>query len=143
MAGKAKKEHKAALTRSEQMSRIRDRDTGPEIALRRAVWGLGLRYRLRGKLPGKPDIVFSRAKVAVFVDGCFWHGCPEHYVKPKSNTSYWHPKIEANIQRDIKNRKQLKKNGWKVLRFWEHEVESDAARCAVKVRKAVMVENSQ
>ena len=108
------------------MSRIRSMDTRPEIALRSALWRAGLRFRVRGKLPGRPDILFSRAKLAVFVDGCFWHGCPVHGTRPKSNAGYWNPKIEGNRARDTAVLARLDEIGWKGLRFWEHEVEEDA-----------------
>jgi len=104
------------------MSRIRGRDTGPELVLRRALWARGLRYRLENKLPGRPDIVFRGAKVAVFVDGCFWHGCPLHAVRPKANAEFWRKKLDANIERDTRVTAELKEMGWHVLRFWEHEI---------------------
>jgi DNA mismatch endonuclease, patch repair protein len=104
------------------MSRIRGTNTKPELLLRRYLWRYGARYRIRTKLPGKPDIVFVRQKMAVFIDGCFWHGCPEHRVMPKSNERFWKTKLEANVARDIKNTKLLKEKGWTVVRVWEHDV---------------------
>lgn len=124
---------KAALTRSAQMARIRDRDTVPEMLLRRELWARGVRYRLRAKLPGRPDLMFKRARLLVFVDGCFWHGCPEHYVPPKTHSDYWHPKIENNAARDRANELLLREQGWTILRFWEHEVEANASDCARRV----------
>ncbi|MGH8075709.1 MAG: very short patch repair endonuclease [Lysobacter sp.] len=124
---------KTPLSRSEQMSRIRDRDTVPEMLLRRALWKMGLRYRLRPRLPGRPDMVFSSAKLLIFADGCFWHGCPTHYRPPKTRTGYWLPKIDMNIARDRRTDELLRAAGWHVLRIWEHEIESDPEACARKV----------
>jgi len=111
--------------RSYNMSRIRGKDTGPELLLRKSLWDMGFRYRVHYRLPGRPDIVFVSKKIAIFVDGCFWHGCPEHGVRPKTNSSFWNSKIQGTISRDKKNQQQLKNEGWMVLRFWEHEIERD------------------
>jgi len=108
--------------RSYNMSRIRGRDTKPELRLRKALWAAGLRYRVRNSLPGKPDIVFPSARLAVFVDGCFWHGCPEHLTWPKSNADFWRRKIKRNIKRDREIDAELEKIGWKGRRYWEHEI---------------------
>lgn len=106
------------------MSRILGRDTSPEIALRHALWRKGCRYRKNMRVFGfRPDLVFTRAKVAVFVDGCFWHGCPEHYVRPRgSNPEFWASKLRSNIERDEKQTRTLEQRGWRVSRLWEHEV---------------------
>src|SRR6266700_1141377 len=110
------------------MSRIRGKNTKPEIPLRSALHLRGLRFRIhRKELPGSPDIVFSRQRIAVFVDGCFWHGCPAHGVQPKTNHKFWQEKIEGNRVRDKRNRTALKKQGWKVIRVWEHELGRDAS----------------
>jgi DNA mismatch endonuclease (patch repair protein) len=110
------------------MSRIRGGNTKPEKLLRSALHVEGLRFRIhRRDLPGCPDIVFSRARLAVFVDGCFWHGCPEHAVKPKTNAEFWADKLRRNKLRDRKVARVLKQQGWNVVRFWEHEVERDIA----------------
>ncbi|MSW42659.1 MAG: DNA mismatch endonuclease Vsr, partial [Actinobacteria bacterium] len=101
------------------------RDTRPELRLRRALHALGLRYRVHWSLPfdrrRRADLAFTRAKVAVFVDGCFWHGCPEHYVPPSSNITYWRAKVEGNRARDLDTTSRLEELGWVVLRAWEHE----------------------
>lgn len=110
--------------RSRCMSRIRSEKTGPEMRLRRALWIRGVRYRLHRKLPGKPDLAFADRRLAVFVDGCFWHGCPVHGTSPKSNQSYWGPKIARNRKRDARVSAALRLEGWTVLRFWEHQIES-------------------
>lgn len=105
----------------------RRRDTGPEKRIRQLLHAQGLRYRVDLPLrPGgqgliRPDIAFTRARLAVFIDGCFWHGCPEHKGRPKTNVHYWEPKIEGNAARDQQQTAALQRAGWKVLRFWEHE----------------------
>src|SRR4030065_2940564 len=107
--------------RSRIMSSIHSQDTGPETTLRKALWGKGLRYR---KYYGKEkiDIAFPSKKLAIFVDGCFWHGCPIHSHMPKSNEDYWRPKLQKNIKRDRIKENSLSQNGWTVIRFWEHEL---------------------
>lgn len=106
------------------------RDTKPEVALRAALHRRGLRFRVdRRVVPGsrkKADIVFGRQRLAVFVDGCFWHGCPEHGTWPKANAAWWRDKIEANRARDAATNRELTDAGWHVLRFWAHE-DVDAA----------------
>lgn len=119
------------------MSRIKGSDTKPELALRRALWASGLRYRLKTKLPGKPDIVFPSAKVAVFVDGCFWHGCHEHSVKPKTNADFWSSKLATNKERDVRVNTELKTLGWVVLRFWEHEIKNDLDSVAERISECL------
>ena len=119
----------------------RGRNTSVELSLRRALYSRGLRYRVhRRPVPGlrcEPDIVFSRAKVAVFVDGCWWHGCPIHWAPPKANEDWWTRKISGNVERDRKHDKALVDAGWHVLRIWEHEPVEDAADAvAALVRQA-------
>jgi DNA mismatch endonuclease, patch repair protein len=111
--------------RSWCMSKIRGRNTGPELALRHALWCKGLRYRLKSALPGRPDIIFPSRRVALFVDGCFWHGCPQHGTSPKANSEFWRDKIRRNIERDRKMSDHIQNLGWTVLRFWEHEIDTD------------------
>ena len=113
------------LTKSEQMARVRSRDTQAEIRLRKALWASGLRYRLHTRLPGSPDIAFTRQRVAVFVDGCFWHGCPIHYTPPVRNGDFWRQKLVRNTARDRADEENLAALGWRVMRFWEHEVRDD------------------
>jgi len=107
--------------RSKIMSSVGSKDTGPEIAVRKMLHGVGYRYRLHNRsLPGSPDIVFQRRKKVVFVHGCFWHGHGCRYGQlPKSKTEYWENKISANKERDAKNVTQLAKLGWKVLVIWQ------------------------
>ena len=123
-------------TRSYNMSRIRSRDTKPEIRLRKLLWLCGHRgYRIHSSLPGKPDIVFSRAKLAIFIDGCFWHGCPEcgDGRAPSSNTGYWSTKRQMNRERDERRTRELEAMGWTVLRMWEHEVIKKAEEAIARV----------
>lgn len=106
------------------MQANRSRDTKPELAVRRAVHAKGLRYNVaQAPLAGvrrSADLVFCKVKVAVFVDGCFWHGCPEHYKEPKSNTQYWRAKIHRNQERDLETSEIFRLHGWTVMRFWSH-----------------------
>lgn len=123
--------------RSEAMRRVRSRDTSCEFALRSALHRRGLRYSLRRRLPGSPDIVFGPARVAVFVDGCFWHGCPVHCRRPSSNRAYWRAKIERNEARDKRVNRELRALGWRVVRVWEHRVKGDATACAAAIERVV------
>lgn len=117
--------------RSYCMSRNKGRDTAPEIALRRMCWSAGMRYRLRSRLPGKPDLVFPGVRLVVFVDGCFWHGCPEHYVPPATRADFWKAKLEATRRRDTDVDKLLTDDGWRVLRVWEHDIKTVPQRVDV------------
>ena len=112
--------------RSYVMSRIRKTDTKPEVAVRKYLFNRGFRYKIHyRKLPGIPDIVLPKYKVVIFVNGCFWHahrGC-KYNKPPKSNKDYWIPKIERNVERDKKYKKEITKLGWKVLTVWECEIE--------------------
>ncbi|MER5662664.1 very short patch repair endonuclease [Streptomyces mirabilis] len=114
------------------MSRQGSRDTAPEIAVRRLLHRAGLRYRVNVPAPGMPrrtiDIVFGKAKVAIFLDGCFWHGCPVHATHPKANAEWWRAKLDKNMARDRETTELLRSAGWTVLRFWEHESAEDVAR---------------
>ena len=101
-------------------------DTKPELALRSALHRRGRRYRKdfkirAGDVTVRPDIVFTKFKLAVFVDGCFWHSCPQHLALPKTNTDYWIPKLKNNVDRDRRQDRELTAAGWAVLRLWEHE----------------------
>ncbi len=113
------------------MQANRSRDTKPELAVRRVLHGMGLRYRVaRPPVIGSrrsADLVFTRLKIVVFIDGCFWHGCPEHYREPKSNFDYWREKVRRNRERDIETSKFLRSEGWTVLRYWSHENAADVA----------------
>jgi DNA mismatch endonuclease (patch repair protein) len=121
--------------RSMVMASIRGRDTKPEMMLWRELDHRILRKYPR--LPGRPDIGCVSRKVAVFVDGCFWHGCPSCYKPPATRPEYWSNKLKRNLANDEKVNKNLKASGFKVLRFWEHEVLRDARACAEKVNEAL------
>ncbi|MEV6231035.1 very short patch repair endonuclease [Saccharopolyspora shandongensis] len=121
------------------MQANKGRDTKPELALRRAVHALGLRYRVSTRpLPAirrTADLTFSRAKVAVFLDGCFWHGCPEHHTQSATNSEFWAEKVRRNRERDQETDRLLAEAGWSVIRIWEHEdPQVGAARVAQEVR---------
>ena len=122
------------------MSRLGRRDTAPELALRRALHARGMRYRVdhvpvQG-LRTRADIVFRPARVAVYVDGCFWHGCPIHETYPKANAAFWSEKLARNRQRDRDTDDLLRTRGWESVRIWEHEDVSQAAdRIAAIIRR--------
>ncbi|WLQ42902.1 very short patch repair endonuclease [Streptomyces laculatispora] len=128
----------SSAARRRNMQAICSRDTKPELRIRRLLHAQGLRYRVAAKpLPGlrrTADIVFRPAKLAVFVDGCYWHGCPDHYVPPKTNSSYWSAKVLRNVTRDRDTDTRLQAAGWTVLRFWEHESPDS---CALTIAAAV------
>jgi DNA mismatch endonuclease (patch repair protein) len=120
----------SAQKRSAVMRRVKDRDTAPELAVRRLIWSLGGRYRLHRKdLPGKPDVVLAGRRIAVFVHGCFWHGhdCARGARAPKSNREYWLGKIARNRSRDIASRAALEASGWRVETVWECELKDRPA----------------
>ncbi|MGH8902964.1 MAG: very short patch repair endonuclease [Egibacteraceae bacterium] len=127
-------------TARRRMQRQRRRDTRPETALRRALHAQGFRYLVdRQVLPEvrrKADIVFSRARVAVFVDGCFWHVCPQHATWPKASAEWWRAKLEANTRRDRDTDERLGSAGWTVVRVWEHEATEEAAKKVAEVVRA-------
>ncbi|WP_328698650.1 very short patch repair endonuclease [Cellulomonas citrea] len=127
-----------------RMSRQRRRDTAPEILLRRELHRRGLRFRVDHPLPGMPrrraDLLFSRARVAVFVDGCFWHGCPDHGTRPSSNAAWWSAKLDRNMERDRDTDDRLADAGWTVIRVWEHE---GAQQAADRVQYAVRDRNTR
>lgn len=120
------------------MASIRSRDTRPEMEVRRRLHARGMRYRVDvALLDGsrrRTDIAFLSARVAVFIDGCFWHGCPEHFKPPQTNPQYWATKIATNQRRDLNSTEALTDAGWRVLRFWEHE---DPERVVANVEAVV------
>lgn len=123
------------------MQANRGRDTKAELAVRQLVHAAGLRYRVNARpeadLRRTADLLFTRARVAVFIDGCYWHGCPEHFTMPVTNSDYWSTKIGRNRARDLETTVLLEERGWFVLRFWEHESPTwVAARVAELVRDA-------
>ena len=119
MADKVSKE-----ARSRIMASIRGRDTRPEIAVRRILWRHGLRYRTHDRtILGRPDISNKRKRLAIFVDGCFWHGCPKCYREPETNRDFWRSKVDGNRRRREIVRDGLKRQGFRVIEIWEHEVD--------------------
>ncbi len=123
------------MQRKYNMSRIKSSNTLIELKFRKYIWKNGLRgYRLKSKILGKPDIYFPKQKLAIFIDGCFWHKCPIDFIRPISKNDYWDKKIANNISRDRKITKKLKREGVKVIRFWEHEIENNLEKCYSKLR---------
>lgn len=127
---------------SRKMSVLARRDTGPEMNLRKELHRRGLRFRVQVKVPGNNrrtiDIAFPRARLAVYVDGCFWHGCPEHHVRPRANAEWWQWKIQNNQVRDRDTDRTLQAAGWCVLRIWEHVSSADAAELVQDRYRALM-----
>jgi len=121
---------------SRRMAKVRQKGTDAEVALRRELYRRGLRYRVDYEVLKKPrrtaDVAFQGLKIAVFVDGCFWHGCPEHATWPKQNAEFWRQKIEANRLRDADANSRLLDVGWTVLRFWAHESPIKATESVVQ-----------
>lgn len=112
--------------RRRNMSGNRGKNTSPEVTFRKLLWSLGFRgYRIHSSLPGKPDIVFPRQKIAVFIDGCFWHKCPVHFREPETRKDFWMNKINKNVGRDRKVNRELEEIGYTVIRIWEHEIKKD------------------
>jgi len=119
------------------MSRVGSKNSAAELALRSALHAKGLRFRTHLRVDGViADIVFRRSKVLVFVDGCFWHGCPRHATFPKTNKSYWLPKLAENKERDRRQSVRLRKSGWKVFRVWEHDCLPPNTRIIAKILAA-------
>lgn len=125
---------------SYRLSKVKSKNTRPEILLRKELWSKGFRYRKNvSTLPGKPDIVFNKLKLVLFVDGEFWHGYNWSKAKNrfKSNKEYWIPKIEKNIERDIRNNNELMRKGYTVVRIWENEIKKDLSNCVIRVIKII------
>ncbi|MFD6548748.1 very short patch repair endonuclease [Streptomyces sp. NPDC058398] len=130
-----------------RMSRQPRRDTPQELAVRHILHRSGLRYRVHLPVPGMPrrsiDIAFTKHKVAIFLDGCFWHSCPSHATSPKANADWWRAKLDRNVTRDRETTEHLSDSGWVVLRFWEHQAPTAVAeriRDVVMTRKQVVAE---
>jgi DNA mismatch endonuclease, patch repair protein len=118
----------------------RAKNTSPELTLRRELWKAGIKgYRLHwSKVPGRPDIVFSARRVAIFVNGCFWHRCPYcHHDLPKTHRAFWQEKFSKNIARDERNRQLLENDGWKVLTIWECEIKKDIRRLILNIKMSL------
>jgi DNA mismatch endonuclease (patch repair protein) len=124
------------IERSKRMANIKGKNTKAEVLLRKALWANGIRFRIHVKnMPGKPDIVINKYRLAIFVDGSFWHGFQWQKKKLtiKSNAKFWIPKIERNMQRDRINQKSLEEAGYTVMRFWDHDIKTDLKRCLNQV----------
>lgn len=131
------------MSRSQIMSRVTNKDSAAEIAMRSRLFEKGLRYRLHRRTEGVAvDIVFVSARVAVFVDGCFWHGCPKHATYPKSNQDYWLPKLAENRERDQRQSAKLRRAGWRVIRVWEHDCLPPDRRAVKRIVDAVRTRQS-
>lgn len=122
---------------SRRMKATRGRDNPRELAIRRVLHAQGLRYRTHFPVPGMPrrsvDIAFTRGRIAIFLDGCFWHGCPLHATHPATNADYWLPKLARNVERDRETDRALVEAGWTVLRFWEHDATDSVIATIVSV----------
>lgn len=133
---KTRKKGRSSLSRSEIMRRVKNKDSEAELSLRSALHAEGLRFRLHRRVEGVTvDIVFPGPRVAVFVDGCFWHGCPKHATFPKTNRDYWLPKLAENKERDERQTKHLQESGWKVIRIWEHDCKPPTSRVVSRIVK--------
>lgn len=116
------------------MSHIRGKNTGPEIKLRKILWSNGIRgYRIHYNLSGKPDIVFTKKKIVIFIDGCFWHKCPFCFQEPANRKEFWLKKINSNVERDMRVNTELETAGWTVIRFWEHDVKKNPDTIVEKI----------
>ena len=142
MRKKRAKRYQNMSSRSYNMAMIKSKNTKPEILLRKELWRRGLRYRKNCKLIyGKPDLVFLRKQIAIFIDGEFWHGYNFEEIKNrlKSNKEFWLEKIERNMERDFEITQFLVEQGWAVLRFWDFEIKNDLSRCADKIEHTVKI----
>ncbi len=130
-------DNKSKEERSRNMAAVKNKDTDIEIMLRKALWRKGLRYRVSSKLPGRPDIVFPGKKIAVFCDGCFWHGCPKCGEMPEQNREFWVNKITGNMERDKRVNEELTALGWIVLRYWGCEIKHELAEVVSDIKQHV------
>lgn len=119
-------------TRSKIMSSIRSSKTKPELALKKALRGLGFSYQ--PKMNGSPDFANKKKKIAIFVHGCFWHKCSRHFRQPESSKKYWLPKLQKNVERDKRNEKMLKSKGYKVIRIWEHDIPKNMNKIIKRIK---------
>lgn len=123
--------------RSYCMSRIRGKWTKQEMKVHNWLKGHKIRHEMHPRIDGSPDIILKDSKTAMFINGCFWHKCPKCYIEPKSRKDFWLPKIQKNVERDRKNIKLLKKNGWEVLVFWEHDIKKNFDRAVEEIFKSL------
>jgi DNA mismatch endonuclease, patch repair protein len=130
--------------RSFNMSRIRGKDTNPEIQVRFLLRSAGIKgYRANSSLIGKPDLVFPKARLAIFVDGCFWHKCPLDYKEPRTRKKFWAKKIAGNIRRDRVVNNTLSSEGWIVLRIWEHQIKRDPSKVVAEIGSRLKLKVSE
>jgi len=122
--------------RSQIMSKIRAKNTRLEIGFKELI--KGLRFRYQPDIFGKPDFASKKLKIAIFIDSCFWHKCPKHFRKPTANNIYWTKKINRNVERAKEVNAYLKKQGWKVIRFWEHDIKKNPKKCVLKIKKHIL-----
>lgn len=128
-----------AETRSRIMSKVRGKNTGPERALRTALHEAGIRYRIHNRrVPGTPDVSHTGARVAVFVDGCFWHGCPRHYRPPASRRAFWAGKLAYNRDLRFRVRARLKAERWKLVEVWECDLKANPSRAATSIAALIL-----
>jgi DNA mismatch endonuclease (patch repair protein) len=125
--------------RKKIMASIKGRNTHLEISFRKTLWNLGIRgYRIYPLIPGTPDLLFVRYKVAVFIDGCFWHVCPTCYTRPKSNQEYWDKKARENRKRDMEVNEKLTSMGYKVIRIWEHDIKHFSQDVNERIKREIL-----
>ena len=128
-------------TRSKIMASIKSKNTLPEIAIRRMLWNFGFRYRIHdSSIFGNPDISNKHRKIAIFVDGCFWHGCNRCYKEPKTNSYFWKNKITSNKKRRKTVKRELRKDNWNILELWEHEINQDPKKIEAKLKKFCLID---
>ena len=125
--------------RSETMRRVHARDTSLELVFRRRLFAAGMRgwRNNRRDIPGSPDVAFANRRIAIFLDGCFWHGCPRCYRAPAANKEYWQEKVDRNRRRDFSVNALLKSQGWTVIRFWGHELDAHPGDCVARVARSL------
>lgn len=124
--------------RKYNMSKIKGKNTSPEIIIRKLLYSKGIRgYRIHYPLTGKPDIVFIKKRLVVFIDGCYWHKCPVCFTIPQTRTEFWLEKINKNVARDNKINSQLANEGWQVLRFWEHDVRKNPEKIVETIKSQI------
>lgn len=124
--------------RSRNMAAIRGKNTAPEMKIRQMLYARDMRgYRIHYSLPRKPDIVFTKQKIAIFIDGCYWNKCPQCFQEPQKNRDFWIKKINGNVERDTRVNTELTDSGWIVLRFWEHDLKKDPESVVNKIIETV------
>jgi DNA mismatch endonuclease (patch repair protein) len=127
--------------RSWNMSRIRGKNTKPELIIRKYLFSKGIRYRINAKLPGKPDVSIKKIRTAIFINGCFWHGhvnCNDSGI-PKSNSTFWMTKISTNMARDKRNTEMLRKDGWEVITIWECILNKDKENTLINLKNTLTI----